>query len=103
MKFCQCQKIWRTILQSDISYDEDQTVSVFQDKLWAEIMLDNALILRSQNSSDMMPSLYKPGVTKRIPGEPVSLQSLAQPYNTPEADNQGLAWYTRSFHAGVLR
>ncbi len=66
-------------------------------------MLDNALILRSQNSSDMMPSLSKPGVTKRIPGGPVSLQSLAQPYNTPEADNQGLAWYTGSFHAGVLR
>ncbi len=43
-------------------------------------------------------------VPKLIPGGPVSLQSLAPTLiNTPEAAYQGLAWYTRSFHAGVLR
>ncbi len=43
-KFWQCQKIWRTVLQCDYPYDECQTVSVFQDKLWAELMLENILI-----------------------------------------------------------
>ncbi len=40
-KFWQCQKIWRTVLQCGYPYDECQTVSVFQDKLWAELMLEN--------------------------------------------------------------
>ncbi len=40
-KFWQCQKIWHTILLCDYPYDECQTVSVFQDKLWAELILDN--------------------------------------------------------------
>ncbi len=35
------QKIWRTVLQCDFSNDEHQTVFIFQDKLWAELMLDN--------------------------------------------------------------
>ncbi len=64
-KFWQCQKIWRTVLQCDYPYDECQTVSVYQDKLWAELMLENYSIshklrrsvLRSRNSSDMLPFL----------------------------------------------
>ncbi len=38
-KFCQCW--FGTLSCSDISCDETQTVFVFQDKLWAELMLDN--------------------------------------------------------------